>query len=209
METLTQKEQSILELYLKFNEEAKNELKSLIKINRNITNKTLFRKLKPLMKKPISDDIINLFYTDPVSFFNNYKKLLKNTSYFDKIGFSIFHHYFYVLYEYKRYEDSYINKNNFQFEVYESNFESFFKEEGKYLSIQDLSLETPLHKLAKLKDKKFFLEICQKLKNINLLNDELLSINDINFKTCFDYIVEHIENKTEIIIKNDFEIIII
>ena len=204
MRNISYKDQFILTSYLKFDENALKKMKSLI--NKSKGENFILKEINQVKKKPIPESIIKTFYEQPSIFFKNYKNLLEQYSPFDDAGISIFDHYFYVLYEYKRYEDTYINNNNFQFDVYESNFESFFKEEGKYLPIQDLSLETPLHKLAKLRDKKFFLEICQKLKNINLLNDELLSINDINFKTCFDYIVEDIENKSNIIIKNDFEI---
>ena len=64
-------------------------------------------------------------------------------------------------------------------------------------------METPLHKLVKLRNKKFFLEICKKLKEINVLNEELLSNKNINGLMCYNEIAKEIEFKKNIIIKND------
>ena len=60
--------------------------------------------------------------------------------------------------------------------------------------------------MAKFNDKKFFLKVCKKLKDINILNEELLLINNIQGKSCFEYILQEIKEKKNKIIKNDFEI---
>ena len=162
--------------------------------------KELLKIIHPLRKKPIDDNIINLFYEQPTQFFNDFKHLLENTSLFDNTGTSIFTHYFHVLYE------KYKNKGDSQYYLYENNFDLFFKEEGQFISLQDFYLDTPLHKIARLRDKKFFLNICQRLKEINLLNEELISIKNINDESCYDYIVKEIEVKTKLIIEKDFDI---
>ena len=196
--------ENILMSVYKFQEDVIKEIKALSK---NGVNKKMLIHIKSIRKKPISQNIIVLFYEQPTEFFNDYKNLLEKTSLFDSSGFSIFIHYFYVLYEkYKyRYDFQHL-RYKLQFDIYENNFESFFKEEGKFLSIQDLYLDTPLHKLARLRDKKFFLNICQRLKAINILDEELLSIKNLKDEKCYDYIVNEIEQKGNIIIKEDFDI---
>ena len=154
-------------------------------------NIELVKTFKSLKKKPIKKKVITMFYEKPEQFFSQHKELLENTCLFDTSGNSIFMHYLYVLYElYKsKKNNSQISENarNLNFSLYESKFEWFFKENEKYLSLQDTACETFLHKLVKLRDKGFFLEIFQKLNNLNLL-DKLLDIQDIHRKTIFEYI---------------------
>ena len=159
------------------------------------------KKIKKFFKPPISQDIIKLFYENPNEFFNSYEQLIENTSFYDDGGNSIFAHYFYVLHDLYKYKKSKIKDN-----IYEKNFNSFFQKEAKYLSIQDFSFETPLHKLVKFNNKIFFFEICKKLKDINVLNEELLLINNVEGKSCFDHIIKEIIENTNKIIKKDFEI---
>ena len=160
----------------------------------------ILSKIKKYALPPISNDIVQLFYENPKDFFSSYEKLIEHTSFYDDCGNSIFVHYFYVL------SDSYNNKSiKITDDIYEKNFQNFFKKEAKYLSIQDFSLETPLHKLAKLRDKQVFLKICEKLKDINVLNEELLSINNLNKESCFDYILQEVKINKNKIIENNFE----
>ena len=161
----------------------------------------ILSKIKKYALPPFSNDIIQLFYENPKDFFSSYEKLIEHTSFYDDCGNSIFVHYFYVL------SDSYNNKSiKITDDIYEKNFQNFFKKEAKYLSIQDFSLETPLHKLAKLRDKQVFLKICEKLKDINVLNEELLSINNLNKESCFDYILQEVKINKNKIIENNFEL---
>ena len=201
MRKISYNDELILRRYYKFEEKVKEKIKSDIK--KGIDKHNLLKSIKAIKKKPLSPKVLELFYEEPTKFFEDYKQLLEKTSLFDSAGISIFMHYFYVLYNYRH---KIRFKRNVNFEIYENNFDSFFKEEGKYLSIQDFSLETPLHKLAKLKNKQFFLEICQKLKQINILNEELLSIKDINDLNCYNYIVDEVEVNRNEIIQNDFDI---
>ena len=122
------------------------------------------KKLLKLKKKTISNDAIKLFYDEPTNFFKNHEKLLYNTSYYDDCNNSIFAHYFNVLYNISM-DNNYSNS-----EIYLSNFNSFFKFHGKFLTIQDLALETPLHKIAKFRNKDFFITYFNKLKDINAVN---------------------------------------
>ena len=150
------------------------------------------KKLLKLKKKTISDDVIRLFYDEPTNFFKNHEKLLYNTSYYDDCNNSIFAHYFNVLYNISM-DNNYSNS-----EIYLSNFNSFFKFHGKFLTIQDLALETPLHKIAKFKNKDFFITYYIKLKNIDAVNEQILSIKNINETTCLDFILKYIEmNRTK------------
>ena len=146
---------SKLQSCFKFDVEILNKLKNFEiknfkdKKERKKLRKILF-KIKKLFKPCISNDTILLFYQNPNEFFNSYEQILEKTSFYDDSGNSIFIHYFYVLYDlYKKNE---INSDN----IYETNFNNFFTKEAKYLSMQDFALETPLHKLAKFIDKKFF-----------------------------------------------------
>ena len=85
------------------------------------------------------------------------------------------------------------NEKQFKFKIYESNFESFLKEYESYFSLQDVILDTPLHKIAKRKDKGFFIEIYNKLKNINLISNELLLTNNISNETICTYVLNEIK----------------
>ena len=166
-----------------------------------IFRKTQKKKLKSKKQlKNISNNVIQLFYGDPKNFFENHVTLLKNTSYYDESNNSIFAHYFNILY------NIYLKNNNSNSEIYLSKFNSFFKEHGKYLTIQDLALETPLHKIAKIRNKKFFFTYYNKLKEINIINDEILLIKNIDGKSCFDLIVKEVEIKRTKLIKNDFNV---
>ena len=138
-----------------------------------------------------------LFYNEPKKFFENHKTLLNNTSYYDELGNSIFAHYFNVLY------NIFINKDYSYSEIYISNFNSFFKFHKNYITIQDLSLETPLHKIAKFENKIFFITYCNKLRDIDIINEQILLIQNLNKKTCFDFILEELEiNRTKFINNN-------
>ena len=161
----------------------------------------IFSKIKKHLHPPISNDTIQLFYENPKEFFSSYEKLLENTSFYDDGGNSIFIHYFYVIHDLYYDKSAKINDS-----IYEKNFTGFFRNEAKYLSIQDFSLETPLHKLAKLRNKNFFLNICKKLKDINVLSEELLLINNINGESCYDYIFKEIKENKNKIIKNNFNL---
>ena len=71
------------------------------------------------------------------------------------------------------------------------------------LLIQDMSLDTPLHKLAKFNDKLFFIKIFLKLNEIGLLFNELLSLINIDYKNICQYIFEEIKNKFKSLLIND------
>ena len=201
MDLLTAKEKVILLLTNKFNIEIKQKLKNLFK--RRIGIVKIYKIIARLRKKPISVETIQLFYDEPKAFFENHSTLLNNTSYFDESGNSIFDHYFNVLYM------QFTNKNNYlNNKIYTSNFNSFFKTYEKYLAMQDSSLETPFHKIAKLRKIKFFFLIYNQLKLIDALNEKILLIKNINDETCFDCIAKEIEIKRSEIINNkeDFEL---
>ena len=172
-----------IHICFKFNDRVCNMIKACkfkeIKQLKNGRYEGLRKKNKFIKKviqlcHPIPDDVIQLFYDSPEQFFASFERLLENTTFYEDGGNSIFVHYFYVLHDlYKN------NSGEIEDNIYEKNFNSFFSKEAKYLSIQDFSFETPLHKLAKFRDKKFFLKICKKLKDINVLTEELLLINII------------------------------
>ena len=192
-----------LHSYFKFNEQIINEIKNCkiesFKEKKKITS--LCKKIKKLRAPPIPNDTIKLFYDNPNDFFASYEQLLEKTSFFDDSENSIFAHYFYILHE--KYKKNNLGNND---NIYEINFNSFFTKEAKYLSIQDYHLDTPLHKLAKFNDKKFFLYICKKLKEINILTEEILLINNTDEKSCFNYILQDIRKNKIKIIKNDFKL---
>ena len=194
----------------KFNEKVSNmiktcEFKEIKQIN--IGYYKGIRKMNKFISKimklchPIPDDVIKLFYDNPDEFFASFERLLKNTTFYEDGGNSIFVHYFFVLYDLYQNNSGEIEDN-----IYEKNFNSFFIKEAQYLYIQDFNFETPLHKIAKFRDKKFFLKICKKLKDINVLTEELLLINNINGESCFHYILQAIRENKNKIIKNDFEL---
>ena len=202
------KESPIIKEIFKFNDKVIEKIISDLEKNKTIWERIILAIINKIKKKPIPQNVIQLFYEEPEKFFNQYNDLLEKTSFFDDAGISIFVHYFYVLYEnYKFQNDSKYSKPDLKYEIYESNFDSFFLKESKYLLIQDIHLDTPLHKLARFKNKKFFFKIYEKLKKLNIINDELLSIPNQNDDTCYLYIVYEIENKMEIILKNnDFDL---
>ena len=187
------------EKYLKFERDAKKEMYSLSKKDMKIKDYVqVFKKLKSIReKKPIPFSIIKTFYEQPEKFFGEYHSYLENTTFFDTTGNSIFCHLFYVLYvEYKKRNNiGELNENEkkFKLEVYESKFKSFLKEYERYFLLQDVALDTPLHKIAKRKDKGFFIELYQKLKNINLISNELLLTNNICDETICTYVLNEIK----------------
>ena len=161
------------------------------------------------IKKPIGSSMINIFYDSPQKFFTQYKKAIKHSSYFDICGNSIFMHYFYILYEKHKLNrkkivinDSSKNKILSNITIYEKNIDAFLKEHKDNLFIQDLCLESPLHKIAKLHDKTFFLKIIEKLNILGILNENLLLIKNIKNETCCTYIFEEINNKYKYFIFN-------
>ena len=201
MEPKVEKDLSFFKKYYGPNKQAEEEIKGLLE--KNADKRTLFKKISSLRKEPISQNIIDLFYDQPSQFFAEYKTLLENTSFFDLTNTSIFMHYFDILYQkFKPIKNSKDNKN-INFEIYENNFDNFFKDESKNLQIQDYNLDTPLIKLVK-KDKIFFLQICEKLKKLDVLNEELLTICNINEESCFNIIVKEIEEKKNIIFKSEY-----
>ena len=188
------------EKYLKFENDAKEAMHSL---KNDMSIKEFiqaFKKLKSIRKKkPISYTIIKTFYEQPEKFFDEYHSILENSTFFDYAGNSIFCHLFYVLYvDYKtRNHIEVLNENekNLNFQIYESKFESFLKENENYFFIQDVVLDTPLHKIAKRKDKGFFIELFQKLNKINLISNELLLINNLSNESICTYIINEIKYK--------------
>ena len=184
--------------YLKFESDANKAMHSLKDKMSLEEFKQVFNKLKSIRKKkPISYSIIKTFYEQPEKFFGDYHSILENTTFFDYTGNSIFSHLFYVLYvDYKRRNNIGAiseSEKNLNFQVYESNFESFLKEFERYFLIQDIVLDTPLHKIAKRKDKGFFIELYQKLKKINLISNELLLTNNIENETICTYVLNEIK----------------
>ena len=215
MSSLSAKVKVILKSYYKFNDDIRQKLRILFNqnirpkkkyyFNDNLVNlNIIYCKIHSLKKPHIHNDVIQLFYNEPEKFFSNHEELLNATSYYDDSETSIFIHYFYVLHMMFKKE----KKNEFKYDIYKSNFNSFFSFHGKYLSIQDLSLETPLHKIVKFKKKKFFLKIYQLLKKINVVNEKIISFKNVNDESCFDIIVKDIElNRIKIIQnKNYFEL---
>ena len=184
--------------YLKFESDANKAMHSLKDKMSLEEFKQVFKKLKSLRKKkPISYTIIKTFYEQPEKFFGDYHSILEKTTFFDYAGNSIFSHLFYVLYvDYKRRNNIGAiseSEKNLNFQVYESKFESFLKEYERYFLIQDIILDTPLHKIAKRKDKGFFIELYQKLKKINLISNELLLTNNIENETICTYVLNEIK----------------
>ena len=171
-----------MEQYLRFEKKTKLTLKSFRK---QIKLSEFYKILSKTRKKPIPDSIISLFYNDPQKFFLQHKELLNNTSYFDSCGNSIFMHYFYILYE-----DYKINNN--EVPIYKQNFDTFFKEHKNYLIVQDICLDTALHKISRLKNKTFFIYIFQKLQDLNIINAHFLSLLNVKKETIFHYIFEEI-----------------
>ncbi len=150
-------------------------------------------------RKIIPAKTIALFYDDPKTFFLTCKTLLSENCLFDVNLTSIFEHYFFVLYN---------TENNLKFEkeIYENNFNNFFREFGKYLATRDDGFDTPLHKLLnKYKNKNIFLQICAKLKDINVLSEKLLTIENLYFKSCYDIIVDEIIINYKKILENQYE----
>ena len=163
-------------------------------------------------KRPITNIIINIFYDNPQLFFTKYRKTLKNSTYFDICGNSIFIHYFYILHEEHKLSKTFMIKNYIinnkilsNINIYIKYFDEFFKENKNNLLIQDLSLETPLHKIAKFHDKSFFVKIIQKLNFSSVLSEKLLSIKNANNETCLDFIIREIKDKYGYYINNDHE----
>ena len=156
----------------------------------------LFKFIAKNRRKKIPNKIIQLFYDNPEKFFSSCKILLANKSLYNNCGNSIFALYFDVL--------NSNNKAKIEVEIYEKNFEKFFKDFGKELANQDYALETSLHKLAKLRNKNLFFKICKKLYEIGVLNEELLSIKNVDSKSCYDFIIgDIIENKKKIVQNNN------
>ena len=186
------------EKYLKFESDAKKEVQSIKDKISFGELKQVLKKLKSIRKKkPISNTIIKTFYEQPEKFFENYHAILENTTFFDYTGNSIFSHLFYILYvDYKRRNNIGVlseYEKNLNFQIYESKFESFLKEYEKYLLIQEMALDTPLHKIAKRKDKGFFIELYQKLNKINLISNELLLTNNIANEAICTYVLNEIK----------------
>ena len=195
-EKISYQDQLVLRSYFKFEPNVINEIKLLV--NKGNNKREIIRAIKKIKKKPIKKNIIKLFYEEPTKFFQEYKNLDK-ISFYDSAGVSIFTHYFYILYEYYKYKYDFQHlRYKYQFDIYEKNFDEFFKENGKYLLIQDFSLDTPLHKVARLRDKNFFLSIYQRLKKINVLKEEILLIKNINDENCFNYILNEAELKKDL-----------
>ena len=148
------------------------------------------------IRKPIQNRTIKLFFENPDNFFNEHYNLLFNTSFMDISGNSIFSHYFFILlenYKIKNNQKANINENVYNFNIYESNFDSFFKEYERYLIIQDFNLDTPLHKIARMKDKGFFIEIYKKLRRIEIINNEILLISNKKDENIFNYIFNEVK----------------
>ena len=89
--------------------------------------------------------------------------------------------------------------------IYQKYFQQFFQEYKDCLATQDICLETPLHKIAKLHDKAFFAKIIQQLNIAGILTEKLLSIKNINNKTCYIFIIDEIKDKYGYYINNNYE----
>jgi len=160
-------------------------------------------------KKEVNNSLIYAFYNSPKEFFSQYNISLKFSSYFDICGNSIFMHYFYILYKDHCFIKNISSKNVLSKNLisentneYQNNFIKFFQEHKNNLLFLDICKETPLHKIAKFQDKTFFLKIMQQLHNSGILNDELIKVQNIEDKTCCDYIFEEIKYKYEYLILN-------
>ena len=163
----------------------------------------LIQKLRSNKKKYVSHNSITLFYEKPHIFFQNYKQLLEKTTAYDSCGTSIITHYFYILYEkYKKTKK--ITDGQNPPDIYDTNFNSFFTENKKFLLMQDSYLDTPLHKIARLRDKEFFILICKKLIDINILDEEMLTKQNYKGENIYRYIFNDICNNYLLLIgKND------
>ena len=73
-----------LKLRFKFNDSILQLLNK--KYKKELNFKKTFRKISKLLKPSISNETIELFYSDPKNFFENNLTLLNNTSYFDESG---------------------------------------------------------------------------------------------------------------------------
>ena len=177
-----------LQQYFKYNREIKEYLQKDSTKTKDIPS--IYKDIYRHFKKPIPDNVINLFYDNPKNFFMQFKQYLLNTSLFSISGISIFSHYFIALNENKE-------------EIYEKNFANFFGEFGKYLDMQDTGLNTALHYLAKKRNKKFFFEICKKLFNMRLLTEKLLLIENFKKESCYNIIINEIIFNKKNIIKNE------
>ena len=152
-------------------------------------------------RKPIPSSVITEFYDQPNKFFSEYQRLLENTTYIDNMGNTIFSHYFYILYEKSQKKNSSAAIN---FDIYEKNFDTFFKENEKYLLVQDINLDIPLLKLIKLRDKSFFIEIYDRLNKLKLIGNELLLCSNITGQNITTYIIDEIKYNSEKIRYADF-----
>ena len=159
-------------------------------------------KERSLEKKPINVLVIQTFYENPQLFFTQFKKAIKYSSYFDVSGISIFMHYLYLLYEDHRNSKKTLSKKFLinekilsNINIYQNNFSQFVQEHREKLLVQDLCQETFFHKIAKFRDKTFFVKICEKLNTLEILNNQLLSIKNMNDETCCDFIFEEIKYK--------------
>ena len=185
--------ESFVENILKFEHKAKEQLLSEYRTHKS-KRKTL-AKIKNI-RKPIQNSTIILFYENPDQFFKDHFRLLDNTSFMDLSENSMFSHYFFILlenYKIKNNQKVSSNGNTYNFNIYESNFDSFFKEYERYLIIQDFNLDTPLHKIARMKDKGFFIEIYNKLKKIDLINNEILLISNKKNENVYNYIINEVK----------------
>ena len=193
------------EKYLRFEYDTKDKILPLLKNNEKEDVRKILRMLYSVRKKPIPDSVINLFYTDPTRFFREYHKLLDDCCFLDSLGIPILVHYFNVLNEeYRQRNNKQITLQNCNFEIYKSNFETFIKDNEKFLLIHDFSLDTPLHKLVKKPDKGLFIEIYEKLKRLNLINNEILLVTNVDGESIYNYIFKEIKYNYPKIKDNDF-----
>ena len=190
--------------YLRYEYDAKEKILPLLNSGKDKV-KNILKVLYSARKKFIPYSVIDLFYTDPSRFFREYNKLLSEFCYLDSLGNPILLHYFYILNEeYRQRNNKQINLKNCNFEIYKSNFETFIKDNEKLLLIQDFSLDTPLHKLVKKADKGFFIEIYEKLKRLNLINNEILLVTNLDRESIYNYIFKEIKYNYLKIKDNDF-----
>ena len=192
-----------LKLRFKFNDSILQILNK--KYKNPLTYRKTYKKISKFRLPPISNETILLFYNEPKKFFENHITLLNNTSYYDELGTSIFAHYFYILYTIFIEQN---NKSNLNNEIYLSNFSSFFKAHKKYITTQDFSLETPLHKLAKKRNKIFFIKYYNLLKDIDVVNEQILNIKNINNESCLDLVINEIDLNSNNLTKEDFDLYI-
>ena len=86
----------LLKNFLKFEEKTTKILES---IGKKLELKEFYRIFNITRKRQIKNSVINLLYEEPEKFFVKNKNLLKDTSYYDISGNSIFAHYFNNLYK--------------------------------------------------------------------------------------------------------------